>query len=511
MSEADKERAAKAPAVKPRQKFGADVEEGIVRCDACPILCRIKPGKLGACDRYANENGLLIRTDPLVITERAVASGQDVVPFLGQSIADWEGKALTTAESFVTGIGSGTTYPDYKPAPFIVSAEYEGVDTVTVVSEGIFSYCGAKVKIDTDRHLGPERAPVRLAGEPVGHVTTAEYGSQMLAVGGVNQLTGGSRKAGRLTCEALLALCNREAVELTIDEGASLTVQAGHAPVVNGVEEQRMRVGCGSATIGMFAMQWHGHVDEVIVVDDHITGVLTEHQAGVCLGMPPAGIKVQGRKSTPGRYFQVASPGLGWGGTDIEEPLSIIRSIDPKVAWPGMRVLLTTTTGEDSLYCVVNEAFELEPAPVPPALQATVERIGENCEPSLCSVLFMAGAGGSLRSGVTENPIRLTQSIKSARTRVTMGGAPVYIWPGGGITVLVDVEQLPHNAFGYVPTPAIVAPIEFTLTADDYRRLGGHLEQAVSFRDVVTETSGEIDLRAWGAGNPWPWRPIGTS
>jgi len=29
-----------------------------------------------------------------------------------------------------------------------------------------------------------------------------------------------------------------------------------------------MRVGCGSATIGMFAKQWHGKVDEVVVVDD---------------------------------------------------------------------------------------------------------------------------------------------------------------------------------------------------------------------------------------------------
>ena len=48
---------------------------------------------------------------------------------------------------------------------------------VTVVTEGIFSYCGVKVKIDTDRYLGPEQAAVRADGEAVGHVTTAEYGS----------------------------------------------------------------------------------------------------------------------------------------------------------------------------------------------------------------------------------------------------------------------------------------------------------------------------------------------
>ena len=74
----------------------------------------------------------------------------------------------------------------------------------------------------------------------------------------------------------------------------------------------------------------------------------------------------------------------------------------------------------------------------------------------------MGGAGGSLRAGVTDNPVRLTRSVKDALTRVTSGGAPVYVWPGGGITFMVDVTQMPAGAFGYVPTPAIVAPIEFT-------------------------------------------------
>ena len=62
--------------------------------------------------------------------------------------------------------------------------------------KGIFSYCGVKVKIDTDRHLGPERNLVRADGEPVGHVTTGEYGSQMLSLGGVHHLTGGGQEGG---------------------------------------------------------------------------------------------------------------------------------------------------------------------------------------------------------------------------------------------------------------------------------------------------------------------------
>ena len=85
---------------------------------------------------------------------------------------------------------------------------------VTVVTEGIFSYCSFKVKIDTDRYLGPEQANVRCKGEVVGHVTTAEYGSQMLSLGGVHHLTGGSKKEGRVTVEMMEMLGNKQAVEL---------------------------------------------------------------------------------------------------------------------------------------------------------------------------------------------------------------------------------------------------------------------------------------------------------
>jgi hypothetical protein len=118
-------------------------------------------------------------------------------------------------------------------------------------------------------------------------------------------------------------------------------------------------------------------------------------------------------------------------------------------------------------------------------LRESVERISENCEPALSTVLFMAGAGGSLRAGVTENPVRLTRSVRSALTTVTSGGAPVYVWPGGGITFMVDVSLLPRNAFGYVPTPAIVAPIEFTLRLEDYAALGGHMDEVRALEDVV--------------------------
>jgi hypothetical protein len=462
----------------------AEAADGKIRCDACPVLCYIRPGMAGACDRYANVDGELVRVDPHVVLDRAVAQGDAVVLFHGER-PSWDGSLLRDSGSFVTAIGAGTTYPDYKPAPFIVSSEVDGVDMVTVVTEGIFSYCGVKVKIDTDRHIGPERSLVRVEGEPVGHVTTAEYGSQMLSLGGVRHLTGGGKKEGRVTCQALLDLCNKRPVELAVDEGATVVVQAGRAPVVNGTTEERMRVGCGSAAIGMFAKQWHGKVDDVVVVDDHITGVLSEHQAGKMLGMKPTGIRIKGRRSTPGRYFKVAEPGSGWGGTNISDPLAILQPFDPKVARPGLRLLMVSTTGEQHAFFELDGTLRPVPRELPAELTQSVERIAENCEPALCSVLFMGGAGGSLRAGVTENPVRLTRSVRDALTRVTCGGAPVYVWPGGGITFMVDVTRVPENGFGYVPTPALVAPIEFTLRRDDYAVLGGHMDEVRPLASVI--------------------------
>ena len=479
------------------------VEHQKVNCDACPILCRISQGKTGSCDRYGNIDGKLQRLDPVLITQRTLEQEQQIVPFL-ESSQGWDGSLIAQDAIFPTAIGSGTTYPDYKPAPFIIGSEHEGVDMVTVVTEGIFSYCSIKVKIDTDRYIGPEQASVRCEGEEIGHVMTAEYGSQMLSLGGVRHLTGGSKQEGRVTCEMMLSLCNGKEVSLEIDEGSQLQVQAGKAPVIDGIQEERMRVGCGSATIGIFAQQWHGHADEVIVVDDHITGMLSEHQAGRFLGMTPSGLRVRGRRSTPGRYLQVAEPGHGWGGTNIQAPLEIIDRIKPGVAYSGLRMLMVSTTGEDSAFYVLDDELKPVQQEMPAVLQTVVERIGENCEPALASVVFMAGAGGSLRAGVTENPVRLTRSVRDLLTRVTCGGAPAFIWPGGGITLMVDVTRMPENSFGSVPTPALVAPIEFTMKKEDFHQMGGHMDFIRKLEEVSEER--EVSMKAWNESNPWPFQ-----
>jgi len=84
----------------------------------------------------------------------------------------------------------------------------------------------------------------------------------------------------------------------------------------------------------------------------------------------------------------------------------------------------------------------------------------------------------------------LTKAVQSGDVQVTCGGAPAFIWPGGGITMMVDVSAMPENAFGYVPTPALVAPLEFTMKRRDFVSMGGH-EAAIRSLDDILKSGGE--------------------
>ena len=77
---------------------------------------------------------------------------------------------------------------------------------------------------------------------------------------------------------------------------------------------------------------------------------------------------------------------------------------------------------------------------------------------------------------------------------------------------MADVSRMPENAFGYVPTPALVAPIEFTLRRDDYEALGGHKDHVMALEDAIRGVTGpQNDHILKGQRqvrqddqNPWP-------
>jgi ferredoxin len=443
-------------------KYGAVVrkdstENGIIKCTSCPVQCDIRVGFTGACKRYINTGDRLQRNRTLVV-----------------NVPQAKGDNQVSLRPLITGVGAGTSYPDCRPAPHIVQDTRNGVEVVTVVTEAPLSYSGVKVKIDTNLYIGEEGAKVRRDGSVVGMVDTEEYGSKMLSIGGANLLTG---KSGFMVARTIVDICNGERITLKVENGAVMEIQVGKRPVISGREDQVMRVGCGSATIGMFARQLSQVIDEAIILDHHIVGLLSEHAAGREVGMTWSGVIPNARKSTRGRYF--GEPGEGWGGTDITKPRDAIARVDMSVAKPGIKILVTETTGQEAALFTVNQAGEISEIPMLPEVMAAVKLINDNCERTRVSAIYVGGTGGSARAGVTRYPIELSRAVHNGDAKLSIGGAETFILPGGGINFMADVEQMVPKAFTWVPTPATVAPVEYTMTKKKYAEIGGHMDQIV--------------------------------
>lgn len=448
-------------------------DEKVCKCTSCPVQCEIKPGFTGACRRYMNQKGVLVRNRPLVTrlpARQGVETGSKAVK-----------------RPLITAVGAGTSYPCCRPAPYIVRDIVDDVEVVTVVTEAPLSYSGVKVKIDTNFYIGEEGAKVLRRGQVVGMVETEEYGSKMVSVGGANRLTG---RGGFMAARTIVDICNGEKVKLRVEKGARLELQVGKRPVIDGQEDAKMRVGCGSATIGMFAPQLAAVVDEAIILDHHVVGLLSEHAAGEYAGMQWSGVIPKARKSTKGRYF--GEPGHGWGGTDIETPREAILRVDPKVAKPGINILVTETTGQRAALFTLRENGRIEEVPLREDVRAVVDLIASSCQEARVSAVYTGGTGGSARAGVTGYPLKLTRAVHAGEANLTIGGATTYIFPGGGINFLVDVETIVPKAFTWVPTPATVAPVEYTMTKEKYQEMGGHLKNIVDVSTV--KRNGTWDL-----------------
>jgi hypothetical protein len=437
-----------------------------VVCYSCPIQCEVQLGFAGACRRYTNINRKLVRNRPLVLENERLAAPHPEIP----------------DKPLITAVGSGTEYPCCKPAPHIVSATINDVEVVTVVTEAPLSYSGIKVKIDANAHIGEEGAKVLRDGMVVGMVDTEEYGAKMLSIGGATMLSG---RFGVMAARTVVELANEERVVLQVAKGSKLELQVGHPPVIDDIVEKKMRIGCGSATVGMFAKILSQVVDEAIVLDHHVIGLLSEHRAGEEVGMTYSGVVPNGRKSTRGRYFGEA--GHGWGGTHIETPVDAVKSVNQNVASAGMKILVTETTAQKAALLEVQADGQVKEIPMTATVQAVVDIIADNCENAGVSAVYVGGTGGSARAGVTTYPLKLSQAIHSGEAKMTIGGAPTFILPGGGINFMVDVGKVVPKAFTWVPTPATVAPVEYTLTREKYAQIGGHITSIRTLAELKAE------------------------
>jgi len=191
------------------------------------------------------------------------------------------------------------------------------------------------VKIDTTFPIGEEGAPVMAGKRKVGLVITEQYGSKMISIGGVNLLEP-EKTAWRLQ-ETITDIANKRPVKLKIDGGSKLEIQVGHPPLIDGVQPDNMRVGCGSATLGLFSPLLKEAADEAIILDSHLTGLMSEHAAGRFCGCKT----VRGLNSSSGKHTRPLFRGSRQrlGRTSITHPLEVIAGIDQKIARPGMRFL----------------------------------------------------------------------------------------------------------------------------------------------------------------------------
>ena len=436
-----------------------------MKCTNCPVNCAIPLGMTGACKRYTNIDGDITRSRKLVVDAITKIPEKNNLPY----------------KPVITAVGSGTNYPCCRPAPFIIQENLEGVDVVTVVTEAPLSYSGVKVKIDTNMHIGEEGAKVKRDGKVVGMVTTEEYGSKMLTIGGANLLSNGND--GFIVAKTIVDLANGREVQLKIDQGSVIKIKQGESPIIDGKKEKLMRVGCGSATIGMFARNLCKVVDEAIILDYHVIGLLSEHFAGEEVGMKYSGIIPTGTKSTRGRYF--GEHGHGWGGTKIDNPLDAVKSIDMNTAKPGYKILVTETTGQKAALLEIKEGGGVEEVPLTEEVADVVRLISKTCEEAKVSVVYTGGTGGSARAGVTNFPKKLTDAIHREEVHMTVAGAPTFILPGGGINFMVAVEKMVPESTTWVPTPATVAPIEYTMTREKYQQLGGHVEEILTKKELL--------------------------
>ena len=375
-----------------------------MRCDACPVLCRIRPGRAGACARYANENGQLVRTDPVVLMQRTLDEGGKLVA-VRRAPNGTARRSIRRARSSPAS-APAPPIPTTSPRPSSSRPSTTGVDTVTVVTEGIFSYCGVKVKIDTDRHLGPETGAgsrQRRAGRPRHdrRIRLADALHRRRAAPDRRLQEGRQRHLRR----AARSVLRQARWRWRSTAAMRWSCRPARRRSSTAEPEVRMRVGCGSATVGIFAQAMarprrrgdrrrrphHRRADRAP----------GRPRAGYAARRHPraraqidAGALFPGRQSRPrlGRHRHHRSA--------VDHPEDRPQG---GLARPASADDLDHRRGRALLRARRPAHAACRPRcphPCAPSSSASARTASRRC----ARVLFMAGAGGSLRAGVTENP-----------------------------------------------------------------------------------------------------------
>ena len=179
-----------------------------------PCSATSSPDGRARATATAIDDGQLVRIDPHVVLDRALSRGDSVVPFLDRD-REWDGNIVSGPETFVTAIGAGTTYPDYKPAPFIISSEVAGRRYGHGRDRRHFQLLRRESE---DRHRPPPRPRAqhraRARESPSDTSRPASMVRRCFRWAGFGISPEEAASEGTVTCETLLNLCNGKPVEL---------------------------------------------------------------------------------------------------------------------------------------------------------------------------------------------------------------------------------------------------------------------------------------------------------
>jgi ferredoxin len=451
---------------------------GAVMCTVCPVRCEIPPGGTGDCQMLTNKEGQIVRRIGLTPYE-------DIRQHLKPEFDPVISKPL------MTGIGAGTHCIN-PPAPLIVLENVEGVDVVTSVTECHYLYAGIKVKIDTEKYVGEEGSKVFCEGKEVGMVGKEHYGSKFLELGDVNKFTDG--KDGWKAAKLVADIANRKSVKLEVKDGSTLEIQVGQKPIIDGELSERRRYGCGGevgVSLGKVFLKElfeKGIVNEGIVIDRGYTGRFGIPAMDFNLdpwGKPTMKSGIRIKYVNPVRFCLPHVGGKGWGCTPLKKGFDIILDYDPNRIEPGYTLLITEPSADRIEFYEFTKGKTFKEIPLPNEVEEAIEVFRSECEPARVSAYFIAGAGGTARKGVTKKPVRLSQAVLERKARVTVGGAPAFVYTGGGINFMVDVEEVKPGAFYWTAAPAVVSPLEFTLKLEDYKQIGGFIEDIRPLAEVL--------------------------
>ena len=246
------------------------------------MRCYVAPGQTGACDRYMNDGGRIVRTDPLTVLDRTLAAGRPTVPFAAD---DWDG----TPRPLPDRHRRRHHLPRLQARPLHRLPRGRGRRRRHRRHRGDLLLLRRQGE---DRHRPPPRPrgrhrPRRRRSRRPRHHRRIRLADALARRRRPSdrRLQGRGQRHLRHPARALLARAGRPRRSTA---APALTVAAGRPPVVDGVSP---RPGCASAAArrrsACSPASGRASSTRSWSSTTHITGVVSEHQAGRVLDWQP--------------------------------------------------------------------------------------------------------------------------------------------------------------------------------------------------------------------------------